>query len=269
MDSIFRLLALVLLAVALLACSPTTGDGTQAPATALEGAEWRLLTLNGRAPLAGTTITARFSQGQIGGSSGCNSYFGSYTLRGRALQIQNLGGTEMACLEPEGVMEQEQTFLQTLGEAASYGLANDQLRLQDAQGKELLVFAPVEPVPDAALEGTTWALTTFVDGDVATSLISGTAITLSFEDGTARGSAGCNDYGGKYTLRPGVLDIPQVDITEQSCPEPVGIMEQEAQYIAILNEVTAFELDGSQLLLHTDDGPGLVFMAKAPPASTP
>ena len=204
MSTIFRLLALVPLAAALLACNPTAGDGTQTPTTALEGTEWRLVTLNRQAPLAGTVITARFSQGQISGSSGCNSYFGSYTLRGSALQIQGLGGTEMACLEPQGVMEQEQIFLQTLGEVAGYQLTDDQLTLQDAQSNAVLVFVPVEPVPDAALEGTSWALTTFIDGDVATSLISGAAITLLLEDGTARGSAGCNDYGGEYTLQPGI-----------------------------------------------------------------
>jgi heat shock protein HslJ len=204
MNTRFRLIALVLLAAALLACNPTTGDGTQTPTTALEGTEWRLVTLNGQAPLASTTITATFAQGQVAGFSGCNSYFGSYTLRGSALQFQGLGGTEMACLDPEGVMDQEQTFLRTLGEVASYHLADDQLILRDAQGNAVLLFAPVEPVPDAALEGTTWALTTFVDGDVATSLISGAAITLLLEDGTARGSAGCNDYEGKYTLQPGI-----------------------------------------------------------------
>jgi len=265
MNTISRLLALSLLTAALLACNPTTDDGTQAPATGLEGTEWQLLTLNGQPLLAGTTTTARFSQGQIDGSSGCNSYFGSYALRGSALQIEGLGGTEMACLEPAGVMEQEQTFLQTLGEVASYGLAHDQLRLQDAEGKEVLVFAPVEPVPDAALEGTTWALTTFIDGEVASSLLSGTVISLLLEDGTGRGSAGCNDYGGKYTLQPGTLEIPEIDITEQLCVEPAGIMEQEAQYVAILKEVTTFELDGNQLVLHTDDGRGLVCEAQVTP----
>jgi heat shock protein HslJ len=174
----------------------------------------------------------------------------------------------MACLDPEGVMEQEQTFLRTLGEVASCHLADDQLILRDAQGNGVLIFAPVEPVPDAALEGTTWALTTFVDGDVAASLISGTSITFLLEHGTATGSAGCNDYGGKYALQPGMLEIPEIDITEQLCLEPVGIMEQEAQYVAILKSVTTFELDGSQLFLRTDVGRGLVFVAQAPPTST-
>jgi len=268
MNTRFRLIALVLLAATLMACNPAAGDGTPTRTTALDGTEWQLVTLNEQAPLEGTAITATFAQGQVAGFSLCNSYFGSYTLRGSALQLQGLGGTEMACLDPEGVMEQEQTFLRTLGEVASCHLADDQLILRDAQGNGVLIFAPVEPVPDAPLEGTTWALTTFVDGDVAASLISGTAITLLLEDGTARGSAGCNDYGGEYTLQPGILEIPEIDITEQLCLEPVGIMEQEAQYIAILKSVTTFELDGNQLFLGTDGGSGLVFVAQAPPTAT-
>jgi heat shock protein HslJ len=268
MNTRFRLIALVLLAATLTACNPAAGDGTPTRTTALDGTEWQLVTLNEQAPLEGTAITGTFAQGQVAGSSGCNSYFGSYTQRGSSLQFQGLGGTEMACFDPEGVMEQEQTFLRTLGEVASCHLADDQLILRDAQGNGVLVFAPVEPVPDAALDGTTWALTTFVDGDVATSLISGTAITLLLEDGTARGSAGCNDYGGKYTLQPGILEIPEIDITEQRCLEPAGIMEQETQYIALLKSVAIFELDGSQLVLRTDSGSGLVFVAQAAPTST-
>lgn len=268
MNTRFRLIALVLLAATLMACNPAAGDGTPTRTTALDGTEWQLVTLNEQAPLEGTAITATFAQGQVAGFSGCNSYFGSYTLRGSALQFQGLGMTEMACFDPEGVMEQEQTFLRTLGEVASYHLADDQLILRDAQGNGVLLFAPVEPVPDAALEGTTWALTTFVDGDVATSLISGTAITLLLEDGTARGSADCNDYGGEYTLQPGILEIPEIDTTEQRCLEPVGIMEQETQYTALLESVTTFELDGNQLFLRTDGGHGLVFVAQAPPTST-
>jgi hypothetical protein len=46
-------------------------------------------------------------------------------------------------------------------------------------------------------------------------------------------------------------------------------MEQEAQYVAILNEVTTFELDGNQLILHTDTGRGLVFTAQASPEASP
>jgi heat shock protein HslJ len=268
MNTVSRLLALVLLAAALLACNPTAGDGTQTPTTALEGTEWELVALDGQAPLEGTAITATFAEGQIAGSSGCNSYFGSYTLRGSALQVQGLGGTEMACFDPEGVMDQEQTFLSRLGEVASCRLADDQLILRDAQRNEVLIFAPVEPVPDAELESTAWALTTFIDSDVASSLISGTAITLLLAHGTGRGSAGCNDYGGKYTLQPGILEIPEIDITEQRCLEPPGIMEQETQYIALLESVTTFELDGSQLFLRTNGDRGLVFVAQAPPTAT-
>ena len=36
-----------------------------------------------------------------------------------------LGSTEMYCMDPEGVMDQEQAYLKTLGEAESYKIAND------------------------------------------------------------------------------------------------------------------------------------------------
>ncbi|MCK4432707.1 MAG: META domain-containing protein, partial [Methanomicrobia archaeon] len=37
--------------------------------------------------LSGTEITAQFQGGKVGGSAGCNTYSGSYTLSGNAITI--------------------------------------------------------------------------------------------------------------------------------------------------------------------------------------
>ena len=261
------LTVLILLTAALASCTPAAGDSTPSPTPSLDGTKWQLLTLDGQAPLMGTTITATFTKSEIGGSSGCNSYSGSYTLEGSSIQFGDIGGTEMACMEPEGAMDQEQSFLRALRRVASYRLGAGQLELLDAAGSEVLVFTASPPLPDVPMEGTAWTLTTFVDGEVASSLLSGTEITLLFENGTASGSAGCNRYGGSYTLGQGTLQVREIDITEQLCLEPDGIMEQETRYLDTLKGVTALELDASQLVLRTNDGRGLVFLA--PIQSTP
>jgi len=50
-----------------------------------------------RSPIPGTTITARFEDGKISGTAGCNQYFGSYTIVNEII-IEDLAATEMACL---------------------------------------------------------------------------------------------------------------------------------------------------------------------------
>ncbi|MCU0484086.1 MAG: META domain-containing protein [Chloroflexi bacterium] len=67
-------------------------------------------------PIAGTTLTATFAEdGALSGSSGCNTFNGTYTLDGDAITVGALGTTKMACEEP--VMAQEQQFLMALASA--------------------------------------------------------------------------------------------------------------------------------------------------------
>jgi len=108
----------------------------------LDGTGWTLVTLNGQAPLSGTTITAAFSEGEVTGQSGCNSYFGPYTLDGNALQFDMIGMTEMACLEPEGLMDQEMAYLGALQAVAEARLVDGQLEMLDDSGAVILRFKP-------------------------------------------------------------------------------------------------------------------------------
>ena len=75
-----------------------------------------------QAVLEGTEITATFDSDtqEVRGSAGCNSYFGDYAVDSCELSILNVGYTEMACLEPEGVMGQEQEYLQLIILAESF-----------------------------------------------------------------------------------------------------------------------------------------------------
>ena len=94
--------------------------------------------------LAGTKITATFesAEGQLHGSAGCNQYFGDYEVDNGQLSILSLANTEMACLDPEGVMEQERQYLQILHAAESYKLQDDKLIVYS--GDSELVFITAE-----------------------------------------------------------------------------------------------------------------------------
>ena len=90
--------------------------------------------------LEGTEITATFesAEGQVKGSAGCNSYFGDYQIDNNKLSFSMMAHTEMYCMDPEGVMEQETEYLRLLSKAKSYEISEGKLRI--TAGSEILIF---------------------------------------------------------------------------------------------------------------------------------
>jgi heat shock protein HslJ len=141
---------LALLAIVLAACGKP-GAGGNADASALRDTSWELVSLGGSDPILGTTITLRFgapggtgdgpSESGVSGSAGCNTYGGGYTASKESLTLSGLFWTERACMEPAGVMQQEQAYLEALGAAARYTVDADRLTVYDEAGTERLVFA--------------------------------------------------------------------------------------------------------------------------------
>jgi heat shock protein HslJ len=89
--------------------------------------------------IEGTEVTATFysSEGQVGGSAGCNIYGGRYHLIGSTLSISEIYSTEMACISPEGVMMQEQEFLTILASAQSFQADDTTLKIFCSGGQQL------------------------------------------------------------------------------------------------------------------------------------
>jgi len=141
------LAALVMSGLALAGCNngnpmaPAVNDGPMGGSGGvIVGPTWRLITIDGHAPIEGTTLTAIFSEdARVAGSAGCNRYSGrANAVTGRML-VGPLGSTLMAC-EANGVMAQEQRFLELLQESASYSVVGDQLRLGPSASATTLVF---------------------------------------------------------------------------------------------------------------------------------
>jgi len=112
-------------------------------AASLDGTEWLLTSLNGDTPVGGASFTLAFGDGQISGKAGCNSYFGDYDQSGNTLSIPMIGMTEMYCMDPAGVMDQESTYLGILSRLGTFSVVGSQLRLDTADGA-FLVFKAVE-----------------------------------------------------------------------------------------------------------------------------
>ena len=113
----------------------------------LAGTEWVLTSLNGEEPLEGTEITLKFEETYLSGSMGCNNYgggrdSGKYAATDRgALAVLQLAVTVQLCSEPEGIMEQEEAYIEALRSAETYRVVDDRLEIADASGATTLVFA--------------------------------------------------------------------------------------------------------------------------------
>jgi heat shock protein HslJ len=89
--------------------------------------------------LPGTDLTMVFGvNGTLNGSAGCNSYSSTYLVNGSQLTITPPAGTSVVCAEPEGIMEQEATFLDALPLADSFSIQGSQLQILNVAGKPLL-----------------------------------------------------------------------------------------------------------------------------------
>jgi len=96
------------------------------------------------APLAGTTLNVVFGIASIGGSSGCNTFSGTYGTNGNAVRISPLATTRLAC--PQDVMDQELAFLGALQGVSFIDYRGSTVLLTDRHGH--LVVALVRPTPE-------------------------------------------------------------------------------------------------------------------------
>jgi heat shock protein HslJ len=208
--------------------------------------------------IEGTTLTMVYDGERVSGTAGCNNYFGSASI-GEKVEFGQLGSTMMMCQEPEGLMEQEQTFLSHLGKTDTVTSEGERLQLRSGE-TVLIEMAPLL----VGLIGT-WSLRSYNDGRQAmVSILNDTEITALFEDGRLRGHSGCNRYTTTYETDGGSVSIPPPVGTRMLCQEPEGLMDQETRYLDLLPSATTYLIrDGRHLELFDSEGTRILQYARA------
>jgi heat shock protein HslJ len=252
----FRALGiLTLLPLVLVACADSgssAGGGSTNPAD-LEGGVWALdqssmSSLTEEVP-PGASVTLEFSQGQVHGTSACNSYSGGYQATDDgALSFDQLAGTMMACDAPLMALERE--YLQALDRVTEFSIDSTLVLTGDSVP---LTFA-AQPAPEAlSLVGTAWQVSSIAQDSAVQSVLADTELTAKFSDaGEIHGSAGCNTYGGTYTTSGDTMSFSALATTRMMCAEDV--MAQETVFLAAMEQVASYEIEGTQLRLLDADG---------------
>ncbi|HEX9797643.1 MAG TPA: META domain-containing protein [Anaerolineales bacterium] len=121
-----------------------TGCGVPPSDQPLHQTSWQLENFNGEDPVGDRPLTLNFVDGQATGGAGCNSFGGNYRQQSNLLTFSELTRTLMACPGAQGVMDQEQAYLEALGAVERFELRNGSLVLLTGSG-ELLVFSQTSP----------------------------------------------------------------------------------------------------------------------------
>jgi putative lipoprotein len=115
------------------------------PDVSLTDTYWKLTEIDGQAAVLGAGgrephMVLTSEGGQVRGFSGCNRFMGSYQQIESQLRFKPLAATQMACLEG---MEQEQRFLEALGEVVRFTINGDSLTLYTGDERLLLRFKAI------------------------------------------------------------------------------------------------------------------------------
>ena len=110
--------------------------------------------------------------------------------------------------------------------------------------------------------GTSWSLILLGPAGFPEPVLFGVRVTAEFSESGSEisGSGGCNSYSGSYRADGTSFSAEALSWTERGCPEPAGVMEQEARFLRLLASAETFAISGLRL---TITGPGdqvLIFL---------
>jgi heat shock protein HslJ len=122
----------------------------------LEGHTWLLQSYAGDQLIEGSRVTLQFADGQISGIAGCNHYGAGFAVKGQTISFSDIYATEMYCMDPSGIMDQEQSYLEALRVVNRFDLTDGELTLTTSLN-QLLIFE-IQPISTTPLPEPTLAV---------------------------------------------------------------------------------------------------------------
>jgi copper homeostasis protein (lipoprotein) len=122
--------------------TPIESQGNEGTAVALEGTDWRLISLGGTpvqsaSKQQGPHLLLTAESHRVSGSGGCNRLEGSYELSGDQLTFSKMASTMMACISG---MDMDKALQDALAQVRTWKIAGQALELSDANGQLLARF---------------------------------------------------------------------------------------------------------------------------------
>ncbi|CAG1023434.1 hypothetical protein DOJK_02339 [Patescibacteria group bacterium] len=213
---------------------------------------WYLQTLDGETPHK--IIYFELDENErANGFSGCNTFFGAYSLNNWQLTFSELAATKKACLD---IIDLETDFLAALEEVESFKLSNNKLILKSDYST--LVFVSNINIVSGIIGK--WEYVRSVENNIEKTKLPNTLINLEFDiNGNLNGEA-CNLISGTYKIgAEGTTLEFTAATTQRFCISPEGIMEQESLFLDNLSNVKGFRINGAILKLYYTEADYLEF----------
>jgi heat shock protein HslJ len=122
-----------------------------------------------------------------------------------------------------------------------------------------------EAMSQLSLAGTAWEVESFGGPDDLLPVLPDTRPTVNYLAERYAGSGGCNWYLGVYGTDGSNLRMETPATTTLIC-EPAGIMQQEAQFMTSLLNVTEYKMEGDKLAAYTVENQRLMTLVPSQPA---
>ncbi len=111
------------------------------PNRLLQGVTWKVTQLDGTETDEQARPEINFlPNNRIAGSTGCNRFFGKYTLTGEGMEIKGLGSTRMAC--GQAIMTQENKFLDQLQGVTGMSFDTAETLILETSNGQILAVEP-------------------------------------------------------------------------------------------------------------------------------
>lgn len=138
------LFSLLLVSLLLSACAGVGNslDGTSWNLNKYRDEDGKLVSIK-----TNTVVTALFQANKVTGIAGCNNYNSSYEATGNRLTFSPPATTRKLCVDPLGIMKQENAYLAALDEVQTFRQRGNSLEMRDSDGETLLEFSPAGQQP--------------------------------------------------------------------------------------------------------------------------
>ncbi|MGW7685460.1 META domain-containing protein [Kribbella sp. NPDC054772] len=209
-------------------------------------------------PLAPKTrVRLQFTaDGRLVADVGCNSMQSKVSTAGGKLTLDGeLASTAMGCPGPQ--QGQDSWLAKIIQATPTWQLTGDKLALT-AGSTTIALTDQQTAVPDVALDGTKWALSTVITGEVASHQADSEKAWLTLNGERVTGSTGCNEFQGVVARSTGKLTFGELATTRRACAGDAAKLE--STLLKGLHGQVSYQVDGSTLKLRSTGG-GLDFTA--------
>jgi len=227
-----------------------------AQASDLHNTHWILTSLDQKDINPSVYISMYFSDKNIGGFGGCNSFGSKYTAYDSGtISIRGAGSTEIGC--GKYINKIESKFLQSLGRISLYQVEGNILKFSNGTNDVTLQFTmqPEYVMNPNDLNNTAWKLVS-MNG---VNLLDGLIVSLSFDtNNQIKGMSGCIEYELYCQIKNDNLGCGYRSTRICNNLEK-KIDRQSLSYTNTFGYWAKYQLSDDSLIINTSDGEGLIF----------